>query len=314
MPLPIYKQVYFEISGVCNAKCPFCVTGTGRLPKGGVISLALFKKSIDKLVDEKLIDNQSCISLYNWGEPFLHQDFYKILGYLNERDINFALSSNASIYKEFDINNVKKLQEISFSMSGYSQSSYDRVHGFSFEKIKVNITKFIDNLKKVGYQKKIRIFFHIYQFNLDEIVLAKDFSETLGVEFFPYYAFIADYEKAKDYLLNRLDFEEIRSLGESLVLADTVQKIKTMPLNFSCPQHDMLVIDENADILTCCFLAKNHLEYSSGNLFDDDWRGNLVAKTNKNECRFCLQSGLSYCVHDIAIPEFSKFLQVEEGC
>jgi hypothetical protein len=199
-------------------------------------------------------------------------------------------------------------------MSGLSQSTYERVHRFKYEKIKLNITRFIDNLKKIGYQQKIRIFFHIYQFNFDEIVLAKEFVKTLGVEFFPYFAFIADYEKAKDYLLNKLGPDEIKILGESLVLADMVQKIKAMPLNFSCPQYDMLVLDENADILTCCFLAKDHLEYSCGNLFDDDWRGNLMAKTNKNECRFCLQSGLSYCVHDIAIPEFSKFLQAEESC
>ncbi|MEA1924143.1 MAG: radical SAM protein [Pseudomonadota bacterium] len=304
-----YKEVYFEISGICNARCPFCITGTGRLPQGGLINVDLFKKSIDKLIEEKLIDNRSSVFLYNWGEPFLHQDLDKIIEYVNKREINFALSSNASVYKEFKAKAVKKLQEISFSMSGFSQSSYDRVHGFRFEKIKKNIAKFAENLKKVGYRNKVKIFFHIYQFNLDEIILAKEFAKNIGADFVPYYAFIADYEKAKNYLLNKLSIAEMRSVAESIVLADMVQKIKMMPANYRCPQYDILVLDEKADILTCCFLPKDHPDYYCGNLFDDKLRESLKAKTRKNECKFCLESGLSHCVHNVTIPEFSNLLR-----
>ncbi|HIE07386.1 MAG TPA: radical SAM protein, partial [Desulfarculaceae bacterium] len=173
MTQTIYKEVYFEISGICNARCPFCVTGTRRLPQGDFISVDLFEKSIDKLIEEKLIDRRSCIFLYNWGEPFLHPDLDNIIEYVNKREINFALSSNASVYKEFKVKDVEKLHEISFSMSGFSQFSYDRIHGFRFEKIKQHITMFAENLKKIGYRNKVKIFFHIYQFNLDEIILAK---------------------------------------------------------------------------------------------------------------------------------------------
>lgn len=308
MTQKVYKEIYFEICGNCNAKCPFCVTGTGRLPQGGMIRVDFFKKSIDKLIAEKLIDKQSSVFLYNWGEPFLHQDLDKIIEYVNKKEINFALSSNASVYKEFKAKEVKKLQEISFSMSGFSQSSYDRVHGFRFEKIKQNIVKFAENLKKVGYRNRAKIFFHIYQFNLDEIVLAKEFAKTIGADFVPYYAFIADYEKAKNYLLNKLSHNEMRLAAESIVLADMVQKIKMMPPGYRCPQNEILVLDEKADIQTCCFLPKDHPDYYCGNLFDGNLRKNLKAKTGKNECKFCLESGLSYCVHNVTIPEFSNRL------
>jgi len=304
----IYKEIYFEISGICNARCPFCVTGTRRLPQGDFISVDLFEKSIDKLIEEGLINSQSCIFLYNWGEPFLHPDLDKIMEYVNKREINFALSSNASIDKEFKAKEVKKLQEISFSMSGFSQSSYDRVHGFRFENIKKNIAMFAENLKKAGYRNRVKIFFHIYQFNLDEIILAKEFAKTIDADFVPYYAFIADYDKAKSYLLNKLSSAEMRSVAESIVLADMVQKIKLMPSNYRCPQDDILILDEKADILTCCFLPKDHPDYYCGNLFDGKLRENLKAKTRKNECQFCLESGLSYCVHNVTIPEFSNSL------
>lgn len=309
----IYKEVYFEISGICNAKCPFCVTGTGRLPQGGLISVGLFEKSIDKLIEEKLIDNRSCIFLYNWGEPFLHQDLDKIIEYVNKREVNFALSSNASVYKEFKAEAINKLQEISFSMPGFSQSSYDKVHGFRFEKIKQNIAMFVGHLKKIGYRNKVKIFYHIYQFNLDEIILAKEFAKTIDADFVPYYAFIADYDKAKNYLLNRLSIAEMRNVAESIVLADMMQKVKMMPLNYECPQDDILVLDEKAEILTCCFLPKDHPEYSCGNLFDVELLEKLKAKDIMDECQFCLESGLSYCVHNVTIPDFSDLLQIGKG-
>ena len=167
---------------------------------------------------------------------------------------------------------------------------------------------FAENLKKIGYQHKVKIFFHIYQFNLDEIILAKEFAKSIDADFVSYYAFIADYDKAKNYLLNKLSHAEMRSVAESIVLADMVQKIKLMPSNYRCPQDDILVLDEKADILTCCFLPKDHLDYSCGNLFDDALRENLKAKTRKIECKFCLESGLSHCVHNITIPEFCNLL------
>jgi MoaA/NifB/PqqE/SkfB family radical SAM enzyme len=303
-----FKQVYFEISGVCNAKCPFCITGTGRLSRGGFISVELFQKSIDKLIEKELIDNQSCIFLYNWGEPFLHPKINEIIEYVSEKKIKFALSSNASVYKELEIKAIKNLQEISFSIPGFSQDSYDRVHGFNFEKIKKNIAMFVENLRKVDYQNKVKIFFHIYQFNLDEIVLAKEFSRTLNTDFFPYYAFIADYEKAKNYLLNKLNLVEMRVVAESIVLADMARKIEMMPLDYRCPQDDILVLDENADILTCCFLPKDHPDYLCGNLFDDIMSENFKSETVKEECKFCLESGLSYCVHSVTTPDFSNLL------
>ncbi len=302
-----FKQVYFEISGVCNAKCPFCVTGTGRLPSGGFISVDFFKKSIDKLLETKLIDNQSALFLYNWGEPFLHPNFAEIIEYVNEKGVKFSLSSNASVYKEFTQKTIENLQEISFSLPGFSQDSYNRVHGFNFDKIKNNIVRFVDNLKKVGYQNKVKIFYHIYQFNLDEIVSAKEFCKAVNGDFFPYFAFIADYEKAKNYLLNRLSADDMRALAESIILADMAKKIETKPPGYRCPQNDILVLDEHAEILTCCFLPKNHPDYSCGNLFNLESE-NFSGKTIKDECKFCLESGLSYCVHTVTAPDFTTLL------
>ena len=307
-----FKQVYFEISGVCNARCPFCATGTGKLSQGSFISVDLFKKAIDRLIAVKLIDRHSCIFLYNWGEPFLHKQFDEILDYVNYKNTNFALSSNASIFKKFSVAAIKNLQEISFSMSGFSQASYNKIHGFEFAKIKANIKNFAENLQCLNFQNKFRIFFHIYQFNLEEIISAQAFAAEIGAEFFPYYAFIADYNKAKNYVLNRLSSEEMRPIAESIMLADMAEKIKHAPPGYKCPQDEILVLDEKAEILTCCFLPKDHMDYYCGNLFADELWENLENKLLKKECEFCRASGLSYCVHNITTPGFSSWLKYEQ--
>jgi len=302
----LFQQVYFEISGACNARCPFCVTGAGMGPKGGFISFEVFARAIDRLLETGLIGDRTCINLFNWGEPFLHRDLEKILEYLNHRRVGFSLSTNASIKREFTPAMITHLRELSFSLPGFSQSSYDRIHGFDFSTIKDNIRKLVVSLRRLGYGGQSKIFFHIYQFNLDEIAPARAFARELGAEFCPYYAFIADYNRARAYLEEKLSYRELKELGENLFLADMADKIEQMPATYRCPQYDILVLDENAEILTCCYLSKGHANYSCGSLFDDDLMAHLARREQQPECGFCLKSGLSYLVHHSATPAFCR--------
>ena len=310
----MFQQVFFEISGVCNARCPFCVTGAGKSPAGGFIPFELFTRAIERLLDKELIGAESCICLYNWGEPFLHRDLGKILEYLSRRRVRFSLSTNASVYRELSPAMIAGLEELSFSLPGFSQRSYDRIHGFDFSAIKNNLEGFVSHLQKLGYRGRKKLFFHIYQFNLDEIAPARAFARELGVEFCPYYAFIADYNRARAYLEERLSYRELRELAENLFLADMADKIARAPAAYRCPQYDILVLDEEAEILTCCYLSKGHPDYSCGSLFDDDLQARLARREEQPECRFCRESGLSYLVHHSATPEFCRVAgQAKDG-
>jgi wyosine [tRNA(Phe)-imidazoG37] synthetase (radical SAM superfamily) len=77
--LKTYDQVYFEISGVCNAKCRYCVTGRANHPAGGFIDTGHFQEALSILFKNKLVHNKTYFSLYNWGEPTLHPTFAKII-------------------------------------------------------------------------------------------------------------------------------------------------------------------------------------------------------------------------------------------
>jgi MoaA/NifB/PqqE/SkfB family radical SAM enzyme len=299
-----YNQVVFEVSGICNARCPFCSTGSGTLPKGTFINVDLFKKAIDKLVKEQLIDKDGYICLYSWGEPFLHKDLPELIAHLSDYNIAYTISTNGSVYKEFKPNMVDNLKKIGFSMPGFSQDSYDRIHGFNFEQIKTNISRYVDTLRELNYRGEIVIYYHIYQFNLDEISYAKTFAKNLNIEFSPDYAYLADYELFKKYLEGTLSYDELNFISKNLFCHSLIKKTNERPPDYICPQKNILVLDERANILTCCFLSKIHPEYSHGNLFDNNLFEVLEKKNKADECEFCSKKGIDYCIHTVEIPSF----------
>ncbi|MBU3170203.1 hypothetical protein [Clostridium estertheticum] len=64
----MFNRVYFEISGICNAKCYWCQTGyknRNKIATGKFVNFDEFKKAIYYLRDENFIGQNSVIALYN---------------------------------------------------------------------------------------------------------------------------------------------------------------------------------------------------------------------------------------------------------
>lgn len=301
-----FRKLVFEISGVCNAKCPFCLTGSRHMPAGGFIDLDLFRKSIKKLIDKELIDSQTKVYLFNWGEPLLHRDFRGIVECLNDYDLRYVISTNGSVFLSFSKAISKNLSCLAFSMPGFSQASYDKIHKLDFEEIKRNIQHYVRDLRSLGYAKDITILFHIYQFNLDELAQCESFSRSLGINFSPYEAYLNDYWLIKDYLSGNISASQLKEIAESLL----AYKLREMTLrtdkDYECPQHRILSIDEKANVITCCVLPKNHPDYSCGDLHAGSLEAVLKNKTSKRECEWCIKSGVSYYVHNTQLPGYLK--------
>lgn len=129
-----FNQVNFEIVGKCNAKCTYCVTGNGT-QTGDFVDLEEFKESIQLLYNKNLVDKNTIFHLYNWGEPLLHPNFSKIIEFMSESEINFSLSTNLSVIpKNITPESFSNLNSITISMPGFSQNSYNKIHGFNFYK------------------------------------------------------------------------------------------------------------------------------------------------------------------------------------
>jgi MoaA/NifB/PqqE/SkfB family radical SAM enzyme len=298
----MYNTVYFEISGLCNAKCPWCVNGRGNLKPypSRAIPPEDFKKAIDYLSKEALIDSNSLINLYNYGEPLLHQRLSEILQILLEKKLRYTISTNASIFIELDPTVLKNLERFFISVPGFSQNSYDKIHGFDFKKILANIDRWINLIGP----EKIQIQYHVYQFNLDEIETASAFFKHKGLNFFPYFAYFNDYQLSKSYLDHTLTQKMLDAASKELFLYYVDTQISRIPDNYICPQLSILTIDEYCNILTCCLISKADPDYSIGSLFSLSKHDIEQKKLNRRICKECMQKGISYWVNNMKRPFF----------
>ena len=145
----------------------------------------------------------------------MHPEFNEIISWLSNNNIKFYLSSNFSVLpKNINKNGFKTCQGITISMPGFSQASYDKIHGFKFERILQNINK----IKNIASATKFIVSYHIYQFNIQEIKEVQKYFKDLSIEIFSNFAYFNDYNMAQKYLQNKFTCEEWNSLSKDMTL------------------------------------------------------------------------------------------------
>ncbi|MBF0340323.1 MAG: radical SAM protein [Magnetococcales bacterium] len=295
----MFKLLTFEISGSCNAKCPWCHTGA--LARASQTKRFLeperFARVLDHLLKLGAIGPDSLICLYNWGEPTLHPQFNEILAILNRRDLHFLLSSNGSLPIQPEPGSMVNLEQFLISMPGFSQASYDKIHGFQFEKILKNIDDAIVKLAMAGFKRRVQIRFHTYQFNIHELKQASAYFAGRPVIFEPTMAYIANFNQALAYLKNELDNPTLTRLSKDLLLFYVDGLVASTPADYHCPEFDYLTLDEECNLLTCCVLPRGHEDYTFGSVFDLTLEEINARKLAQKVCRDCLQTGLAHWVH-----------------
>ena len=124
------------------------------------------------------------LGLYCWNEPLLHPDFCEIIKICEEEKCLVSFSTNASVRPKVPDNfDAVCIGAISLSMPGFSQASYDKIHQFDFERIKLNIEWMVKTFRKHGFFGFFVVRFHVYQFNIHEIEPARKWARSLGMFF-----------------------------------------------------------------------------------------------------------------------------------
>lgn len=303
----MFEIVVFEISGSCNARCKYCLTGSKKdvpLTKTcGFIKVESMKRAVAHLEEEGLISPKTDFHLYNWGEPFIHPDIKGILEYLNSTQYRYVLSSNAGYFPDLDSSYFTNLREIMVSMPGFSQQSYSRIHGFKFEKVLDNIDRMIE---AIG-QRKMQVLFHKYKVNGHELVEAREYFRKKHTVFRVYPAYLNYYTMAISYLDGSMD-EDFRKEVEDELILDYVPDLLTQrPEGYRCPQFNMLAIDEDCNYLTCCVAPKSHPDYAIGSMFEVSREELLEKKESMSICKKCGHHRLDYWVHNSPIYSTDLF-------
>ena len=251
----------------------------------------IFDATLRNLERLNLIDSRSVIEPYNWGELFLHPDLQSIIRVINDHGLRYSISTNASIVPQIDEAFVKNLFAIRFSICGFSQQSYDRIHKFEFDRIKENISTIVSRLRSLGYNQRIEICFHVYRFNTNEIRECERFANDLGITPVFFDAYLADWWQFDAFIHETLSNEQRHEILDDLFIDE--KRLRNVPKRGRCHQWDILVIDERGNVPVCCGLPNNHPSYSLGAV-DDGLAERLCNRPNLPICKTCLESGIGY--------------------
>ena len=301
-----FQSIQIEISGRCNARCPYCVTGQqNRLGRetGSFLAPEDFEEALQFLTSRGFIDKNTCVALFNYGEPLLHPQFGRIVEILEARGNPYELSTNASVrLGEALIRRMNGLRRMQFSMSGFSQASYDRVHGLDFPRVRDNVAAMARAIRAAHPDAECVMKLQVYAFNEGEVRDMLRFAAQLGMTVVPLHALYANLQQQMDFILR---YRETQRLPETsdLLWYYLPELFRDGAAETQCEQHAELVIDENLDVAVCCMATKLMPEYKLCRLRDLT-RELLDARPSSSLCRTCMAGGVSRSI--CRTPSYTK--------
>jgi radical SAM protein with 4Fe4S-binding SPASM domain len=238
----ITKQIEFEMTNHCNARCVFCPRRDTR-PKG-YIDLKVIKAGIS-LAKAAAIKG---FKISGFGEPTLHPKLIEYLSWIRQEipDAVIMLITNAALLKPELFEELARvpINRINISFNGYDKESYEaQMRGLDFEKV-------MGNLKYMAKANGNRIniqFVPILSkaFGKDEIEKMKHFLKRIGFED----------ENFKYHHTITWRAEKIKS--EDLIDEEFIESLKDLPIEdkskvVCLANLSTLYIGWQGDIHLCC--------------------------------------------------------------
>ena len=266
-------RIVIEITGWCNARCKWCVTGRSNIScknkKTDYMDINKFKQIYRHLYDKEMIEKSTEIMLYSWGEPFLNKDYIEIIEYLAEEGQQYAVSTNASVVRMANKKDTYKYcNAFVISMPGFSQKSYDKMHGFQIDKIKDNIQKLVKNIFDCGFKGEAMISYHVYKHNQKEIIEAKAFADELRIQFNAYYPYFAGNSIMAAYLRKELSVNIVDDANNDMFLGFVDELRDERPADYVCSVKDIIPFDHNGNMVVCCACDNEMPGYYIKNVLD----------------------------------------------
>jgi radical SAM protein with 4Fe4S-binding SPASM domain len=269
-------KIIFDTASVCNLRCPLCSTGAGILKqKQGLMRHDMFARIYNQVADEVM-----CVSLFNWGEPFLNPEVFKIIEETHERGAISHVHSNFSLKKADAVEKIAEsnLSSLVLSIDGAEDSTY-RIYrkGGEFDLVMRNITRLVEKRRKLGKRFPEIIWkFIVHKHNEHEIGKAKQMAAAIGVDKIQFTPIWADLQPGvADSVRQDQWAEEWLPVDRTEFRFDSRQSPlfeKACPFLWQDP-----VINVDGTVSPCCFL--NNSKYNFGDLkknsFEEIWNNDL---------------------------------------
>jgi Predicted Fe-S oxidoreductases len=269
----------FEVSSICQLRCPECVLGRMELQrKNKLMDFELFKKNIDEAASYL-----TYAILYFQGEPFLAPQIFDMIAYADEKRIFTQTSTNAQAIDENCAEKIVKsgLQRLIISLDGISQENYSKYRiGGDINKT-IEAIKLINHFKKTLHKKtpKIELQMLVFRHNEEEIPAFKTLAKKLSV-------YKATLKTAQIYDINQGDKAELLPKNKRYsryIYKKGLWRLKKPIKNQCLRLWQSAVITSDGLMFPCCF-DKNG-DHSYGNTHDASiqqlWNGEISQNFRK---------------------------------
>ncbi len=300
LSLIIRKAVYWgsppiimiEPTNICNLKCPLCPSGNGTLQRAkGYMDFSVFKKIIDEIHKTAFM-----VVLWNQGEPYLNNDFNKMVKYASQKKLFTLVSTNANL--KYDPEEIIRsgLDSMIISLDGTTQETYNkyRING-ELDKVLGNVRRIVAARKKLKRKNPLlRWQFLVMKHNEHELDRIKAISSQIGVDVLELKS-IQIYHKddIKNFLPQNPRYRRYKVKGDDFELKYGIRnRCRRIWTN--------AVVNWNGDVAICCFDKDG--EFQIGNVKEEKlvkiWKNKNIMKVRNqilqdrkqiSICRNCLE-------------------------
>jgi radical SAM protein with 4Fe4S-binding SPASM domain len=268
---PEPRLAIIDPTNICNLKCPLCPTGSGNLdypPKH--MTIELFKIIIAKLPFVKQI------SLFNWGEPFLCPDIIPIIQHAKSLGKDVLIHSNFSLNMNDDFMDQiveSGLDGLVLSIDGFSKDAYSAYRrGGRIEVVMANLERIVHIREYKGHGPHIIWKFIINNFNVHEILMAKEYAKKLGI------GFVVDKMGLGDDLVDAILKDNLDDRIEYWV-GNVPEELKAYPRSKPSEPCSSLInyifINPDGLVSPCCWTSSRSSTFGdlAHQSFDNIWNG-----------------------------------------
>jgi radical SAM protein with 4Fe4S-binding SPASM domain len=141
---------WMDICNFCNLRCPLCDTGRQQLLRQqSMMTFDDFTRLFAKIEPYALE-----VCLYNWGEPFLNRDVFRIIEHVSKHNVGSNLSTNFSlVLSDEQLESIVRsgLEHLIVSLDGTTQEVYEmyRRRG-KFERVVDNVRRLLAVRKRLN--------------------------------------------------------------------------------------------------------------------------------------------------------------------
>ena len=149
----ILKQLFIEVTLMCNAKCEHCGSSCGDIIQKDEITKDEIYKVLEDIKNAGLYAPESVMLNITGGEPLVRKDLFEIMAYANKLGYPWGITTNGILINE-DV--VKKMKETNMYSVSVSVDGLKETHE-SFRRVPRSFDKIMKGLELMINEPAIKV-------------------------------------------------------------------------------------------------------------------------------------------------------------